>query len=330
MAFHRKVYENIDEIVDIVINDSEESDDQMGIEEEDDESDSEYEKEPALTFVGDKTPELEAEVENDRHNGDVDEPDDIIIVALNNDKNTDNVFEQPELNFEVDKISEIDLDPIDESTVDEPADDAPADDEPTDSATAGGKDSDITVTIDTPMSYNLESRLELSSSSSEEEVLLTNFAKRARVSTSRVRATSSQGSRIRVRDGHVQGIQNRVAQGGGVRVRGGGRGKGISRGRAGGRRAQLPQQNAVGGRPQTVTWKAIDEDKFVNLKQFPFTEIVGLKVKVDGNTPLDFVSLYLTNKYWNLLVIETNRFAIQFFLKKSSKYANLSLEASYR
>ena len=43
MAFRRKVYENIDEIVDIVINDSEESDDQMGIEEEDDESDSEYE-----------------------------------------------------------------------------------------------------------------------------------------------------------------------------------------------------------------------------------------------------------------------------------------------
>ena len=43
MVFRRKVYENIDEIVDIVINDSEESDDQMGIEEEDDESDSEYE-----------------------------------------------------------------------------------------------------------------------------------------------------------------------------------------------------------------------------------------------------------------------------------------------
>ena len=108
MAFCRKVYENIDKIVDIVTIDSEESDDQMGIE-EDGESDWEYEEEPALTFVGDKTPELEAEVENDRHNGDVDEPDDIIIVALNNDKNTDNVFEQPELNFEVDKISEIDL-----------------------------------------------------------------------------------------------------------------------------------------------------------------------------------------------------------------------------
>ena len=95
MAFRRKVYENIDEIVDIVINDSEESDDQMGIEEEDDESDSEYEKEPALTFVGDKTPELEAEVENDPNNANGNEPDDIIIVALNNDKNTDNVLEQP-------------------------------------------------------------------------------------------------------------------------------------------------------------------------------------------------------------------------------------------
>ena len=40
MAFRRKVYGNIDGIVDIVTNDSEESDDQMGIEEgEDNESD---------------------------------------------------------------------------------------------------------------------------------------------------------------------------------------------------------------------------------------------------------------------------------------------------
>ena len=43
MAFRRKVYENIDKIVDIVTNDSEESDDQMGIE-EDGESDWEYEE----------------------------------------------------------------------------------------------------------------------------------------------------------------------------------------------------------------------------------------------------------------------------------------------
>ena len=60
-----------------------------------------------LTFVGDKTPELEAEVESDPHNGNRDEPDDITTISLNNDKNTDNVFEQPKLNFEVDKISEI-------------------------------------------------------------------------------------------------------------------------------------------------------------------------------------------------------------------------------
>ena len=40
MAFRRKVYGNIDGIVGIVTNDSEESDDQMGIEEgEDNESD---------------------------------------------------------------------------------------------------------------------------------------------------------------------------------------------------------------------------------------------------------------------------------------------------
>ena len=82
----------MDEIVDIVNNDSEESDDQIDIEEEDDyESDWEYEEEPALTFVGDKTPE----VENDPNNANGNEPDDITIVVLNNDKNTDNVLEQP-------------------------------------------------------------------------------------------------------------------------------------------------------------------------------------------------------------------------------------------
>ena len=46
MAFRRKVYENIDEIVDIVTNNSEETVDQMGTEhKEDDESDWEYEEE---------------------------------------------------------------------------------------------------------------------------------------------------------------------------------------------------------------------------------------------------------------------------------------------
>ena len=170
----------------------------MGIEEEDDDaSDWEQEEEPALTFVGDKTPELE--VENDPDNGKGDEPDDINIVAWNNDKNNDNVSEQPELNFEVDKISEIDVDPVDEFTVDEPADD-----EPNDSATTSEKDFDITVTTYTPVSHNLESSLELSSSSSEEQVpLAANFAKRARVSASCVRARGGGGGRIRVRGGHV-------------------------------------------------------------------------------------------------------------------------------
>ena len=196
-------------------------------EEEHDQSNWEYEEEPALTFVGDKIPEQEAEVENDLDNGNGDEPDDIIIVALNNDKNDDNVFEQPELDFEVDKISEIDPDPVDESTVDEPANDQPVDDEPTNSVTASGKDSDITVTIDTRVSQYLESSLELFSSSSEEQVTLANFVERACVSSSRASAKDGRGNRIRIRVVHVQGIQNRVAQCGGVRVRGGG----LSRGR---------------------------------------------------------------------------------------------------
>ena len=87
-------------------------------------------------------------------------------------------------------MSEIDLDPVDESKVDEPADD-----EPTDSATTSGKDRDITVTINIPVCHNLVSSLELSSSSLEEKVPPTNFAKRARASTSRVRARDCGGGR---------------------------------------------------------------------------------------------------------------------------------------
>ena len=212
------------EIDDVVTNDNNESDDLMDIEkeEEHDESDWEYEEEPALTFVGDKPPELEPEVENDQDNGNGVEPDDITIVALNNDKNTDNVFEQPELNFEVNKICEIDPDLVDESTIDELADDECA----TDSATASGKDSDITVTIDTPVSHNLESSLELSSSSSEGQVPLANFVKRAHASNSRVCARNDSDGQIRFQVGHVWGIQNCATQGGGVSVRGGGLGRG--------------------------------------------------------------------------------------------------------
>ena len=70
--------------------------------------------------------------------------------------------------------------------------------------------------------HNLESSLELSSSSSEEQVPLANLVKRARVSTSpsRVCARDCRGGRIGVRIGHVRGIQNRVAQCGGAVVLG--------------------------------------------------------------------------------------------------------------
>lgn len=55
MVFRKKVYENIDEIIDFITNENDESDDQMGLGDSDSEleSDWEYKAQPKVTFLAD-------------------------------------------------------------------------------------------------------------------------------------------------------------------------------------------------------------------------------------------------------------------------------------
>lgn len=55
MVFRKKVYENIDEIIDFITNENDESDDQMGLGDSDSEleSDWEYKAQPEVTFLDD-------------------------------------------------------------------------------------------------------------------------------------------------------------------------------------------------------------------------------------------------------------------------------------
>lgn len=149
-------------------------------------------------------------------------------------------------------------------------------------------------------------------SDSEEDVPLANVAgERRGISIGRVARGRARGS-PRVRGGRA----NAVGQGrGGQRGRPRGR-RQAPRARAAGRRRRggRQNQNAVNpNRPAPVAWKSIAEDEFINLKNFPFLGNEGLKGRVQGETPLDYASLYLTDEFWQLLVAETNRYADQFF-----------------
>ena len=100
-------------------------------------------------------------------------------------------------------------------------------------------------------------------------------------------------------------------RGGGERW-GGGRGR--DRGRGRGRHAAHQQDppDPVPGRLPPAVWKHAAENQHVKLKNFDFHEVEGLSVRMESENPLDFVNLYLTDQFWNLLVTETNRFARQF------------------
>lgn len=60
------------------------------------------------------------------------------------------------------------------------------------------------------------------------------------------------------------------------------------------------------------------------MKELDFNKIKGLRVGMSGaQYSLDFVKLYLTEKLWNLLVDETNRFPQQFFINNTARtYTN--------
>ena len=56
-----------------------------------------------------------------------------------------------------------------------------------------------------------------------------------------------------------------------------------------------------------------NNEKVVELEDFPFAEVEGLIPRMDANSSvIDFVQLYLTDELFNLLVTETNRYAEQF------------------
>ena len=56
-----------------------------------------------------------------------------------------------------------------------------------------------------------------------------------------------------------------------------------------------------------------------NLENFPFTETEDLKVRMNNQSIIDFVKLYLTDEVFTILVTETNRFAEQFLAAAAEK-----------
>ena len=52
-----------------------------------------------------------------------------------------------------------------------------------------------------------------------------------------------------------------------------------------------------------------ENENIANFENFPSTETEGLKVRMDNQSTIDFVKLYLSDKVFTLLVTETNRFA---------------------
>ena len=77
-----------------------------------------------------------------------------------------------------------------------------------------------------------------------------------------------------------------------------------------------------------LQWEPVDtaDEKLLD-DTFPFNETEGLKVRMNQQqNVLDFLQLYLTDKMLELIVIETNRFANQLFLKNPDKAANSYLK----
>jgi len=150
-------------------------------------------------------------------------------------------------------------------------------------------------------------------SSSEEEPLI-NLAKRARVRE----APARPRGRVRMRGkcravGRVRARGGRGAVGG-VRARGRGA-AGRARGRARGAVAGQRPRNVAAAQNQR---RPMAHRKKLLLIVFPFAEAEGLKVRVDGNTPIDLLNLYLTNEFWDLFVTETNRFTAQYYATRNN------------
>ena len=133
-----------------------------------------------------------------------------------------------------------------------------------------------------------------------------------------------QPKRVRTRGGQIQGR----GRGAGIRRRGGERGRGGRGQRRQGRGARGRCRNirVRGGRAAVETvlsWKNIPQDNIEQLEDFPFAETEGLKLRLpEKPNCLDFVELYLTDEIMNMIVIETNRYADQYFLQNEDHLDN--------
>ena len=84
-------------------------------------------------------------------------------------------------------------------------------------------------------------------------------------------------------------------------------------------------QRPVAKRLPVASWQKLNNNEHVNLHEFNFSEVEGLNRRMrNGATYLDYLELYFTDEIWKLLVTETNRFAVQFFAgANESSYTKL-------
>lgn len=64
-------------------------------------------------------------------------------------------------------------------------------------------------------------------------------------------------------------------------------------------------------------------DNSPNLNAIDFHENVGLKIKPDGDQPIDFFNLLITSDFLDLVVRETNNYAADLFLNRSSNKSRI-------
>ena len=125
--------------------------------------------------------------------------------------------------------------------------------------------------------------------------------------------------------------RRRVRTLGGARVRGFTRarqGVGSNRVRVrGGRRGHTGQGNAIQGNGNVKAddwkWESVDIGDNVDLENFVFAKTEGLKVRIKDNPqPIGFAELYLIETIVEVIVRETNRYAVNFREESPEKADN--------
>ena len=131
-------------------------------------------------------------------------------------------------------------------------------------------------------------------------------------------------------------VQGRQTAGGRIVGRARARGeRGHGGGRRGGRRGRGQRGQAIDDNDEMedpegdLEWTNIDiEEEATENEDFLFLEDEGLNIRLDPNSSeLDFLELYLTDDFYDLIVRETNRFAAQYIAsnpdKADSRYVGL-------